>query len=75
MTYIDANNYEMTYSTEVHHVFADWIYSGTGLGANPNSYFSTNCMFKVVVIPASYKKANINLNNYAEVKAVYNLMD
>ncbi len=74
-TYSSNPYYVMTYSTEVHHVFVDWIYSGTGFGTDPNTVYGTSCMFKVVVIPPAAKRPNVNMNNYAEVKAVYGLKD
>ena len=75
MTYVGSPYYVMAYSTEIKNVYIDWIYSGTGVGSDPNTIYGTNCLFKVVVIPPSYKKPNVNLRNYAEVKAAYNLKD
>ena len=75
MTYVGSPYYVMTYSTEIKNVFIDWIYSGTGFGSDPNTVYGTNCLFKVVLIPPAYKKPNVNMRNYAEVKAAYHLKD
>lgn len=45
----------------------------TSVGVLPN--IPSSQQFKVVVIPPSAKVANVNLQNYAEVKAAYNLKD
>jgi len=43
------NYYQMGYITSLNSVQIQWIYFGSGLGVDPNTFFSNTCQFKVVV--------------------------
>ena len=46
-------------------------YDGTTTLARP----STSMSIRLVIIPPAMIKPNVNVKNYAEVKAAYNLQD
>ncbi len=73
-TEVASTNYYMNFLTAPGDVEITWTYNG-GLGSDPNTYYSTAVQAKVVVIPLSATKPNVNLNNYSEVKAAYHLND
>lgn len=73
-----GSNYFMGFNTSVGNVQVTWIYdSSLSTGDNPNIYYGVTVQCKAVVIPKAAKAAhpNINLNNYSEVKATFNLED
>lgn len=76
--YDSPSNYFMGFNTSVGNVQVTWIYdSSLSSGSNPNTYYGVNIQCKVVVIPKAARDAhpNVNLNNYSEVKTVFNLKD
>lgn len=76
-TYIGTtNNYFMGFASMVNNIEIRWdCNSLVTIGSNPNSILGGTVQIKVVVIPPAQKKLNINLSNYSEVKAAYNLKD
>lgn len=74
---ITVQNYSMQFEISYNQVTLYWVYSGSGTMVNPYFYFGGTMLFKVVVIPPAIIKQhpNIDLNNYSEVKATFNLKD
>jgi hypothetical protein len=71
-----SNNYFMDFTTSVGYVSLFWTYdSNMASGSEPNAVFGATCLVKVVVIPPAAMKPQIDLHNYEEVKAAYNLKD
>lgn len=69
-------NYLMNFSTTVGSVRIFWTYNTSiSTGQDPSTFFGVVSQFKVVVIPPSAMKPNVNYQNYYEVKAAYNLKD
>ena len=76
--YNSPYNYYMGFSSSVGKVQVTWFYdTSTSKGEDPNTYYSTNIKFKVVVIPASSKNKSKNneFKNYQEVKYKYDIID
>ena len=68
-------NYYMSFITQPGLIEIDWVHEGGTLGSDPNSYYLATCRFKVVVIPPSARKENVDLTNYEAVKAAYDLKE
>jgi hypothetical protein len=69
--YNSPSNYFMGFNTSLGKVQVTWVYdSSLSQGNDPNTYYSTNVQFKVVVIPPAVRKANpdLDLKNYDAVK-------
>lgn len=68
-TSVNTIDYFMEYLTFTGTVEVQWIYNGNGIGTNPNSYFGSSCMFKIVTVSPAGRLANPDLNwkNYSEV--------
>lgn len=75
--YGTLHDYHMGFLTSVNRVEVTWFYDGTSNGSDPNTYYSTSVMCKVVVIPSSQRNANpdIDLTDYEQVKARFHLAD
>lgn len=76
--YTSTSNYYMNCSSSVGNAQVTWFYnSSLSSGDNPNVYYGATSQFKVVVIAASLKakNADINYQNYSEVKAKFGLND
>ena len=76
--YGSLNNYYMNFNSSIGNVQVTWFSnSSIGIGSNPNDYYSATSQFKVVVIAAALKakNADINYQNYSEVKAKFGLKD
>lgn len=74
-TEINTTNYFMGFYHSVGRVDVLWTYNGIGSGDDPNDYFNTSVKYKIVVIPASQRLANPDLdwNDYEAVKQRFNL--
>jgi len=72
-TYVGTVDYFMGYLAQVGNVEVRWTYNGAGVGSDPNSVLGGTVQIKVVIIPPAMIKPNVNLNNYNEVKDVYNI--
>lgn len=76
--YNSPANYLMGFETQAGIVKINWIYdSSLSSGDDPNTFFGTNCNFKIVVIPAALLAANpdLDLKNYNAVKEKFKLKD
>lgn len=76
--YTSTSNYYMNCSSSVGNAQVTWFYNSTvSTGDNPNEYYNATSQFKVVVIAAALKakNANVNYQNYSEVKAKFGLKD
>lgn len=76
--YGSVNNYYMNFNSSVGNVQVTWFSnSSVSSGDNPNVYYGATSQFKVVVIAAALKakNADINYQNYSEVKAKFGLKD
>lgn len=76
--YTTSSNYFMSFITTTGNVQVTWVYNNTlSSGDDPNTFYSTKVLCKVVVIPpyAQSLKPNIDYKNYNEVKAAFNLKD
>ncbi len=76
--YHSPSNYYMGFTTGISNVQITWVYdSSLSSGDDPNTFYATKVLYKVVVIPPSAKslKPNVDYNNYNEVKAAFNLKD
>ena len=72
-TAVATTNYFMSFVTESGVVEVQWTYNGVGNGSSPNTFFGTTLKFKVVVIPASKIRPEINTKDFNEIKKEYNL--
>ncbi|MFL5754106.1 MAG: hypothetical protein ACJ76F_11910 [Bacteroidia bacterium] len=72
-TAVASTNYFMNYITGVGLVEPHWVYNGVGVGSDPNSFYSATCQVKVVIIPPSMKKRNVDYKNYEELRTVYGI--
>ena len=64
--------YYWSINLTVGNVMILWAYSNGAGGVDPNTYYSTNCQFKVVDIPASIMKRhpNTNWHDWVQVNSV-----
>jgi hypothetical protein len=76
-TFVGTTDYFMGYLTQVGNIEVRWTYNGVGVGSDPNAVLGGIVQIKVVVIPPAMIKnnPNVNLNNYQEVKQIFNLKD
>lgn len=77
-TQIASTNYFMGHISTINKVQINWDYNGVGIGDDPNEFYSVSASkFKVVVIPPAVLRQypEVDLNNYKEVKKVFQLRD
>lgn len=76
-TEVNTTNYFMGFYHYVGTVDVLWTYNGIGSGSDPNDYYNTNVQYKIVVIPASQRRANPDLDwsDYEAVKQRFNLIE
>lgn len=72
-TAVNTTNYFMNYTTSKGKVEIQWTYNGIGNGSSPNSFFGTNCQFKIVVIPPGARQANPGTYSTESLNSMYNL--
>jgi len=75
-TQVDAtSNYYMYFNTFNGGITVFWQRDNGSLGSNPNTYYGQTINVKTVVIPPAMRKPNVNVKNYDDIKAAYNLAD
>jgi hypothetical protein len=75
--YGTVHDYHMGFLYDPGTVEVTWMYDGTSMGSDPNTYYGTTVKCKVVVVPSTARLANPNLdwNDYEQVKRRFHLKD
>jgi hypothetical protein len=72
--YDSPYDYFMGFNVSTGAVQVTWFYDySLSSGSNPNTYYGTNVQLKVVVIPPSMVRKDVNTKNYNDVKQAYGL--